>query len=148
MKGINKDGKKVAVIGGRNFTDKAKLFDVLTKNKEKIKLIVSGGADGADTLAVEWAKAYGVPYLVFPALWRDPVTGAFDKGAGFRRNRYIVQYSDVVVAFWDGKSRGTANSLEIAKQLKKPTRVIGFVPETPKEETDEVQAETPDSKMV
>lgn len=131
---LNTEGKAVAVIGSRTFADKAKLFEVLDKNKAKIKLIVSGGARGADSLAVEWATERGMPYLVFPALWKNPETGEHDRGAGFRRNRYIVQYSDIVMAFWDGKSGGTANSLEIAKQLNKPVRIIPFV-ETAETET-------------
>jgi predicted Rossmann fold nucleotide-binding protein DprA/Smf involved in DNA uptake len=126
MKGVNLEGKKVAVIGSRSFSDREKLYSVLTKNKAKIKLIVSGGARGADTLATQWATDYGVPYLVFPALWRNPETLAFDRGAGMRRNRLIVEYSDVVIAFYDGSSKGTANSIEIAKQLNKPLKIILF----------------------
>jgi hypothetical protein len=125
---LNLEGKRVAVIGSRTFDDKERLYKILTKNKDKIKLIVSGGASGADTLATDWAKDYGIPYLVFPAMWHDPETGGYDKGAGFRRNRYIIQYSDIVIAFYDGVSKGTANSLEIAKQLNKPIKIISFTP--------------------
>jgi predicted Rossmann fold nucleotide-binding protein DprA/Smf involved in DNA uptake len=126
MKGVNLEGKKVAVIGSRSFSDREKLYSVLTKNKAKIKLIVSGGARGADTLATQWATDYGVPYLVFPALWRNPETLAFDRGAGMRRNRLIVEYADHVIAFWDGISKGTLNSIETAKQLNKPVTIISF----------------------
>jgi hypothetical protein len=131
---INYKGKKVAVIGSRSFDDKDRLYKVLNKNKDKIKLIVSGGATGADSIATEWAKDYGIPYLVFPAKWRDPETGEFDRGAGFRRNHSIVRHSDVVIAFWDSVSKGTANSIEIAKQLDKPLKIILFEP--PKKEED------------
>lgn len=118
--------KKVAVVGSRSFKDKARLYDVLTKNFERIKLIVSGGAEGADSLAVEWAKDFGIPYLVFPALWRDPFTGVFNKGAGFKRNRNIVEQADVVIAFWDGVSGGTKNTIEISQQVGKPVKIINF----------------------
>jgi len=124
---INKNGKKVAVIGGRDFTDKEMLYRILTKNRPSIKLIISGGAKGADTLATDWATDFGMPYLVFPAAWHDPDTGEYDRGAGFRRNWDIINYSDVVIAFHDGKSKGTANSLEIAKNLNKPTKVFSYV---------------------
>lgn len=88
---------------------------------------MSGGANGADTIATEWAIAYGMPYLVFPALWRDPDNGfALDRGAGFRRNRRIIEACDVVIAFWDGVSKGTLHSLEMAKQLNKPVKIIRF----------------------
>ena len=115
---------RLAVIGSRTFSDRERLFKILDVNKHQIKLIVSGGANGADTLATDWAKERGIPYLVFPALWHDPETGLVDKGAGFRRNWDIIRLAEKVLAFWDGKSRGTANSLEIAKSLNKPVRII------------------------
>ena len=122
--------KKVAVIGSRIFDDKKRLYDVLTKNRDRIKLIISGGAAGADTFATMWATDYGIPYLVFPALWRDPDTGEFNKGAGFKRNRKIIEQCDVVVAFMvKGGSPGTRHSIQIAEQLQKPIKIIEFQPE-------------------
>ena len=124
----NPDGTSVAVIGSRSFNDKQMLYDFLTPKRHKIRQIVSGGARGADTLATTWAAEYGVPYLVFPALWRDPETGLPDKGAGFRRNWHIIDCADVVICFWDGVSRGTQHSMDIAKQLNKPVQIVKFEP--------------------
>lgn len=124
----NPDGKVIAVIGSRTFNDKKMLFDYLTAKLDKIKLVVSGGAKGADTLATQWSAEYGVPYMVFPALWNNPATGVFDKGAGFKRNWHIIDSCDIVVAFYDGISKGTRNSLDIAKQLGKPVQIINFSP--------------------
>jgi len=50
----------------------------------------------------------------------------FGKRAGFMRNEDIIKSADVVLAFWDGVSKGTQNSLSIAKRLKKPTFIIYF----------------------
>lgn len=122
--------KKLAVVGSRTFDDKRRLYDVLTKNRDRISMIVSGGAKGADSLAVEWATDYGIPYLVFPALWRDPDTGVLNKGAGFKRNVQIVEHSDVVMAFWDGVSAGTKHTIDMATQRKKPVKVISFTLQT------------------
>jgi predicted Rossmann fold nucleotide-binding protein DprA/Smf involved in DNA uptake len=133
---INLKGKKLAVIGSRTFDDKQRLYDILTKNLPNIKLIISGGATGADTLATQWASDYGLPYLVFPALWHDPFTGAFNRGAGFARNRYIIEHCDVVMAFMQrGGSKGTQNSLDIAKELGKPIKLITFDIVKPVEKT-------------
>jgi predicted Rossmann fold nucleotide-binding protein DprA/Smf involved in DNA uptake len=148
---VNKTGKRVAVIGSRDFDDKQKMYSVLSPHLAKIKLIVSGGARGADTLATNWAADFGVPYLVFPALWHDPVTGEYDRGAGFRRNRDIVEHSDVIIAFWDGKSKGTNHSIQMAQEMGKTVRIVPFTPppptpgqaiaeagkESPKKETEE-----------
>jgi hypothetical protein len=119
--------KRVAVVGSRTFNDKHRLYEVLTKNRDRIKLVISGGAQGADSLAVAWATDYGIPYLVYPALWRDPDTGVFNRGAGMKRNRRIVEQCDVVIAFWDGASKGTAFTIELAKQLNKPVKIVSFV---------------------
>jgi hypothetical protein len=124
----NENGKAVAVIGSRTFNDKKFLYDFLTPRKDKIKLIISGGARGADALAEQWAKDYFIPYLVFPAAWHDKESGLLDRGAGYKRNWHIISECDVVICFWDGKSKGSQHSMDIAKSLKKPVQIIPFTP--------------------
>lgn len=126
---INDEGKKIAVIGSRTCTDKSFVTSRLDKNKARIKMVISGGAEGPDTFAVEWAQENGIPYLVFPAKWHKE-NGEVDRGAGFRRNRHIVKNADVVMAFYDGVSRGTAHSMEITNQVGKDLRIIRFDPAT------------------
>jgi predicted Rossmann fold nucleotide-binding protein DprA/Smf involved in DNA uptake len=140
MNGLNENGKRVAVIGSRNFTDKDRLFRVLDKNKDRIKVIVSGGAHGADSLAQEWAKERGYPCLIFYPRWKDD-EGKHDRGAGFKRNRNIIESADVVLAFWDKVSGGTKNSLEIAKRLNKPVRIYEFTSEPEPLETEQTYPE-------
>jgi hypothetical protein len=119
--------KRVAVVGSRSFDDKHRLYDFLTKNRDRIRVIVSGGAKGADSLAVAWAMDYGVPYLIFPAAWHNPDTGEFDRSAGFKRNVEIVRHADVVIAFMQkGGTSGTQHTIDLAKQLGKPVRIIEF----------------------
>jgi len=74
-----------------------------------------------DALGKKYATEHGIEYQEFPADWER-----FGKSAGFERNKYIVTAADVVVAFWDGKSKGTEHTLEIAKKQKKPTIVEFF----------------------
>jgi len=64
--------------------------------------IVSGGARGADTLAENYAKMIGVNTIIFKADWKK-----YGRAAGMIRNKDIIAQADVVVAFWDGKSKGT-----------------------------------------
>lgn len=116
---------KLAVIGGRDFDDKEKLFKILDKNRTIIGAIVSGGAQGADQLAQDWAKERGFPCIIFYPMWHDE-HGVYDKGAGFRRNWRIVQTADSVLAFWDGESKGTANSIKISNELGKPLKIIKY----------------------
>tara|TARA_R110001583_G_scaffold38377_1_gene124062 strand:+ start:4298 stop:4456 length:159 start_codon:yes stop_codon:yes gene_type:complete len=37
------------------------------------------------------------------------------KVAGPKRNEQMANYSDTLVAFWDGKSAGTKHMIEVAK---------------------------------
>ncbi len=116
---------KVAVIGSRDYLNKDRVFKVLDANKHQISLIVSGGCPAsADEWAHEWCKKIGIPILIFYPVWHDPETGLFDKGAGFRRNWDIIRQCDKVVAFWDMKSNGTKNSIDIAHSLKKTVKII------------------------
>lgn len=82
-------------------------------------VVVSGGASGVDSFAEALARGKGLQTVVFPALW-----GTYGKRAGAIRNRQIVEASDRIVAFWDGKSKGTKISIDIAKELKKPCEIV------------------------
>jgi predicted Rossmann fold nucleotide-binding protein DprA/Smf involved in DNA uptake len=149
MKDVNLTGKRVAVIGSRTFQDKDRLYKILDKNKNKIKMIVSGGAAGADSLANEWAKERGFPCLIFYPKWKTE-DGQHDRGAGFRRNFNIIQTADVVLAFWDKVSRGTKNSIEIAEKLGKPVKVIEFGPSNSEEinnKAKEIKERAEEDKM-
>jgi hypothetical protein len=114
---------KLAVVGSRDFNDyellKSKL-DSIHKRKP-ITLIVSGGARGADSLSERWAKENGVETLIFIPDWNK-----FGKRAGFLRNEDIIKNSDAVVAFWDGESRGTKSSIDLAKKYEKSCLVVKF----------------------
>ena len=124
---LNENGKNVAVIGSRNFDDYELLKNYLDERFDKIKYIVSGGASGGDELGRKYAEERGLPVIIFYPRWRDK-NGIFSRAAGFVRNNEIIKNCDVVIAFWDKVSKGTANSLEIAKRLNKPVTIIEFTP--------------------
>ena len=112
---------KLAVIGSRKFTNYLFLQRVI-RNKfilSKIECIVSGGAKGTDILAELFADTYGIPKKIFYPEWK-----VYGKRAGFIRNEYIIEYADEVIAFWNGNSKGTKNSIDIAKRLKKKIYII------------------------
>jgi predicted Rossmann-fold nucleotide-binding protein len=108
---------RLAVVGSRSFSDYALLSRVLSAVHTPITHIVSGGARGADSLAARYAEEHGIELLVFLPDWS---TG---KGAGFARNRLIVENADALIAFWDGVSRGTAHSIGLAKERGIPVYV-------------------------
>ena len=88
----------IAVIGGRNFTNKERLFKHLDLIEEPFEL-VSGGARGADSIAEAYAELFDIKITVFKPDWYK-----HGKAAGFIRNKLIIDMADRVIACWDGSS--------------------------------------------
>ncbi len=112
---------RLAIIGSRNITDKDFIFEKLNEifSDKKPTEVVSGGAKGPDTLGVLWAESLGIPTQVFKPDWAK-----YGRGAGMRRNTTIVENCDHLVAFWDGESKGTQDSIYKAKKLGKNVLVV------------------------
>lgn len=83
--------------------------------------IVSGGAIGADKLAEKYANENKYEKIIFKPDWKR-----YGNGAGAVRNREIINEADIVIAFWDGESKGTKNSIDIAQKYNKKIIVVKF----------------------
>jgi len=106
---------KLIIAGGRNFTDYQKLketCDHFLQDQTNIE-IVSGTCKGADQLGEKYAKEREYKLTKFPADWNK-----HGKSAGPKRNQQMANYTDALIAFWDGKSKGTKHMIEMAKQSK------------------------------
>lgn len=117
---------KVVVAGGRDFND----YEILDKTLVEILKskgrpseieIVCGGARGADALGEKFAKKRKCKIKYFPADW-----DRFGKSAGYRRNAEMADHSDVLVAYWDQKSRGTMHMIDLAKKKGLEVHVIHY----------------------
>ena len=110
------EAMKLAIIGSRTFNDYYAAEQVFLKEfrEQDITEIVSGGAKGADLIGKDIAVNFKLKYKEFLPDWQK-----FGRSAGFRRNQDIIDYCDLVLAFWDGKSKGTANSIDIATRQGK-----------------------------
>ncbi len=106
---------KVAVIGSRGLfiQDLGKYLPADTTE------IVSGGARGVDTSAKEYALSHGLRYTEFL-----PEYDKYGKGAPLKRNELIVENADLVMAFWDGLSHGTAYVIDYCHRVGKPVRIF------------------------
>lgn len=97
---------------------------LLQKQQDKEIVIIQGGCStGGDYLARNYALTKGYKLEEFPADWNK-----YGKSAGYIRNKqmheYIANYENRgVFAWWDGKSKGTAHSFELAKKYNNPIRI-------------------------
>lgn len=105
---------KVAIIGSRNLVN----VEISKYIPENTAEIISGGARGIDTLAEEWADKNGISKIII-----KPEYERYKRGAPLKRNEKIVELADVIIALWDGKSRGTKFTIDYAKELKKEVKV-------------------------
>ena len=113
---------RIIVAGGRDFNNYKILNKVLSyKINPQYDTIISGKARGADSLGAEWAYKNGIPIKYFPAHWE-----IYGKGAGFIRNTEMGEYADMLIAFWDGKSKGTAHMIKTMKMNKKPYLIFNY----------------------
>lgn len=110
---------KVLVTGSRDFPDLDKVHDRIALLAEADHLIV-GDARGVDRVATDVALKLGREISIFKARWKD-----HGKMAGPWRNQEMVdQEPDLVLAFWDGKSRGTRDCIDRARAAGIPVEVI------------------------
>lgn len=119
---------KLIVAGGRDFKD----MDLFLKTMQQVEQVeqelaeysvslVSGMARGADMMGYQFAKEHGIVCHTFPADWNK-----YGKAAGFRRNQEMADFSDGLVAFWDGKSHGTKHMIETMTKQGKWVMVVRY----------------------
>lgn len=105
---------RVAVIGSRGITV-SNLDKYLPEDTTEI---VSGGARGVDTCARKYALSSGIKLTEFLPDYRQ-----YGKCAPLIRNISIVQYSDMVLAFWDGSSRGAKHMIDQCRKTGTPIEI-------------------------
>ena len=131
---------RVAYVGSRNRTDINTIQQIETTidciyfvtGSDGVTLI-SGGAKGVDTIAVTLAKKLYINTVEFIPKWHNE-DGTYNKGAGFQRNWMVIDNADIIVAFWDGESKGTEHVINNAK--KRGLHVFVFLPS---EKIDEIE---------
>lgn len=136
---------RIMIAGSRSYNDyielKTTIDEVLTtlsvvNNTKYNPIIISGKAKGADTLGEKYANECGYAIEEYPAKWKDLEAipckvkynqyGAYNCLAGMNRNKDMVRVSDIVFMFHDGKSKGTADDLELVKKFNKQYVYINY----------------------
>ena len=106
---------KLLIAGSRGITD----FDLSPYITNDVDTIISGGANGVDTLAEGYADEHKISKFIM-----RPRYDIYGRRAPLLRNREMVDMSDRVLIIWDGRSRGTAYTIKYAQSVKKPIKVI------------------------
>lgn len=126
---------KVIIAGSRNYKDNKFIFSELDKiltqeyfheyGEDNGNIlcdeIISGGARGVDTCSKHYAIYNKVKYREFKADWKT-----HGKSAGPIRNEEMAKEGDMLIAFWDGRSKGTKDMIDRAFKNKLKIYIIGI----------------------
>jgi hypothetical protein len=105
---------KTIIAGSRNIVRAEVLLAMtLCPFVNEITTVVSGTAKGVDRAGEDWAADNGINVVRFPADWKR-----YKLGAGKIRNKQMAEFSEALIAVWDGKSSGTKNMIAEAIHLK------------------------------
>ena len=106
---------KLLIVGSRNITH----FDLSPYISAEVDTIISGGAEGIDRLAEQYADGHRLSKYIL-----RPSYSLYGRSAPLRRNEEMVQMADSVLIIWDGHSKGTQYTLKYAKKMNKPTTIV------------------------
>jgi hypothetical protein len=86
-----------------------------------VPAVIIGGAQGADSLAAQYALEKNIKLTVYKPDWSK-----YGRSAGIVRNKEIISNCDYCIAFWDGISKGTESSINLCKKLNKPYKIVNY----------------------
>lgn len=108
----------MAIVGSRHFSDPSRVADYVNSLPPRAS-IITGSASGVDAAATKAAREKGIPVQVMPASFEELA----DASKSAARNQRLVDACDVLVAFWDGSSKGTRTTVERALDSGKEVHV-------------------------
>ena len=106
---------KLLIVGSRSITD----FDLLPYVSSEVDTIITGGANGIDSLAEKYADVHRLSKYIL-----RPRYDLYGRAAPLKRNEQMVEMADEVLVIWDGDSRGAKYTLEYAKKTGKPITLV------------------------
>ena len=116
---------RVIIAGCRDFNDyellREKCEHMQKKKKDTHKvIIVSGHAAGADARGGVYGLERGYELETYQADWTR------GRMAGPKKKKKMARVADALIAFWDGKSRGTKNMIDLANMKGIPVRIVRY----------------------
>ena len=106
---------KLMIVGSRSITD----FDLSPYISADVDTIISGGADGIDSLAERYADLHHLSKYIL-----RPCYSLYGRYAPLKRNEEMVEMADAVLIIWDCCSKGTQHTLNYARKTNKPVILV------------------------
>ena len=100
---------RVIIAGSRGIVNYNALLQAIQDSGFEITTVISGGARGADRLGERFARENKIPLHIYAANWE-----LHGRAAGYIRNKEMVDNADALICLWDGESRGSKHTIEIA----------------------------------
>jgi len=110
---------RVAIVGSRRYSEPGRVTEYVNALPPKAS-IITGSASGVDAAATKAARAKGIPVHVIPASFEELANASMSAA----RNQRLVDSCDVLVAFWDGTSKGTRATIDRALDSSKEVHVF------------------------
>ena len=106
---------KLLIVGSRGIIK----FDLSPYVSQEVDTIISGGAEGIDTLAEQYADLRRISKYIL-----RPRYDLYGRAAPLKRNEQMVDLADAVLVIWDGRSKGTQYTIKYTKKKNKPITVV------------------------
>ncbi|MBQ9784901.1 MAG: hypothetical protein IJW29_05325 [Clostridia bacterium] len=106
---------KLLIVGSRSITN----FDLSPYISADVDSIISGGANGIDSVAEQYADLHRLSKYIL-----RPRYDLYGRAAPLKRNEQMVDMADAVLVVWDGRSKGTQYTLNYAKKSNKPITLV------------------------
>lgn len=112
---------RTIIAGSRSLNEYELVLAAVKESGFAITTILSGDANGIDKLGARYAREHKIPLEHWPANWK-----LYGKRAGFERNLAMAESADALIAIWDNASKGTANMIHIANEMKLNVYVLYY----------------------
>ena len=111
--------RRIAIVGSREGVDPQAVRAFVDRLDPLTTVVISGGAVGVDSVAAEHARKRKIRVVEIRPNWKK-----YGRVAGFHRNGEIVKCCDDIAAFWNGKSRGTLDTVKKGMKANKPVALL------------------------